>query len=358
MFKFFRFLLIIFSFAAAILSVFALIGSYKNESYLTNIYLIDVHLSGLKLSKLFDANNFKRELPPLVNEALLLEDRATTDVSSSDITAIIDSIVDNLNYQDLGLADVYSISFWGYCRGTATNDKIANPLKKVTTDFDNSKINFTYCSKPTPGYKFDPLTVLKHEINDTINDTVDGSDVVSTAISSTVKLQLNQLVDNLNYDNLNLPGNLNKDLTLLNNVTRAAFALTLIGVVLSFLSVIVQLLGCFMSPDNCCLSFLNFIFEALTFIILLIGAALSTGAYIYVRKEVNNATSDYGVKTFLSIQYYAFAWSGAVAALLVVIFNLLGHCCGLFGTNRNRYRTVAPPVPEKEPSMAYSHLTI
>ncbi|KAJ9094583.1 hypothetical protein QFC19_007881 [Naganishia cerealis] len=356
MFKFFRFLLIIFSIAAAILSVFALIGSYKNELYLTDIYLIDVHLSGLKLSKLFDVNNFKRELPPLVNEALILEERA--DVSSSEITTAINNIVDSLTYQELGLADVYSISFWGYCRGTATNDKIANPLKKVTNNFDNNKVNFTYCSKPTPGYKFDPLTVLKHEINDTINDTVDGNGVVSSAIGSTVKQQLTQLVDNLSYENLNLPGNLKKDLTLLNNLTRAAFALTIVGVVLSFLSVIIQLLGCFMSPDNCCLSFLNFIFEALTFIILLVGAALSTGAYLYVRKEVNNATSDYGVKTYLSIQYYAFAWSGAVAALLVVIFNLLGHCCGLFGTNRNRYRTVAPPVPEKEPSMAYSHLTM
>ena len=351
-------MLIIFSIAAAILSVFGLIGSYKNESYLTGIYLIDVHLSGLKLSKLFDVNNFKRDLPVLVNEALVLEDRASSDVSASDITTIIENIVDNLNYQDLGLADVYSVSFWGYCRGKATNDKVSNPLKKVTNDFDNNKINFTYCSKPTPGYKFDPLTVLKHEINDTINNSVDGNDAVSLAISSTVKLELSQLVDNLSYKNLNLPGNLNKDLTLLNNITRAAFALTLVGVILSFLSVIIQLLGCFMSPDNCCLSFLNFFFEALTFIILLVGAALSTGAYIYVRKEVNNATSDYGVKSFLSIQYYAFAWSGAVAALLVVIFNLLGHCCGMFGTHRHRYRTVAPPVPEKEPSMAYSHLTI
>ena len=142
MFKFFRFLLIIFSIAAAILSVFALIGSYKNELYLTDIYLIDVHLSGLKLSKLFDVNNFKRELPPLVNEALILEERA--DVSSSEITTAINNIVDSLTYQELGLADVYSISFWGYCRGTATNDKIANPLKKVTNNFDNNKVNFPY----------------------------------------------------------------------------------------------------------------------------------------------------------------------------------------------------------------------
>lgn len=351
MFKFFRFLLIIFSLAAALLSTFALIGSYKNELYLTQIYLLDFHLSGLKLSKLIDSNKFKRELPALVMESLDTQER---DISG-DITNTINSLVDNLTYDQLGLADVYSISFWGYCRGKATNDKIANPLKGATADFDNNKLNFTYCSPPSPGYKFDPLKVLKHEIKDAVDDKIDGAPEINNNISDAVKQNLNQLLDNLSWDSLNLPGDLKKKLNMLNSITTASFALILVGVILSFLSVIVQLLGCFMSPDNCCLSFLNFIFESITFILLLIGVALSTGAYLYVRKTVNKDTDDFGVKSYLSIQFYALAWSGVAAALLVVIFNLLGHCCGLFGTNRNRYRTVSPPVPEKEPSMAYSH---
>lgn len=349
MFKIFRFILIVFSLASALLSTFALIGSYKNELYLTNIYLINVHLGGLKLSELFDASNFSRD----VSEKVAAQE---SKVSASDVSSVINSIIDNLDYSDLGLADVYSISFWGYCRGEATNEKIGNPLSKATDDFDNNKLKFSYCSKPTPGYMFDPLNVIKHEINNTINDITDGVVSLNSGISTAIKGQLSTLVDGLTYENLNLPGDLNKKLTLLNNITKAAFVLMLVGLVFSYLSVIIQLLGCFMSPDNCCLSFLNFIFEALTFIILLVGVALATGAYIFVRREVNDNSSDYGVKSFLSIQFYALAWSGVVAALLVVIFNLLGHCCGLFGTHRNRYRTVGPAVPEKnEPDMVYTH---
>lgn len=377
MFKIFRLILVIFSLATLMLSVWSIIGSYKNESYLTQNYLIDFHLTKLDLSKLIDSADFSKrdvvESPvipsttykrrdPTINErdywssvtstvASSLQSGTTT---SSDVAAVVSQIVLQLSYSDLGLADVYTVGFWGYCKGESTNEKTYDSsLQKYVKAFDNNKVNVTYCTSPQVGYKFDPLTIIKHEINNTINNVVDGG-TVSTQISSAVQSELQVLVNNLSYENLHLPGDLNNKLTLVNNLTKAGFALLLVTAVLSFLSILIQFIGCCISPDSCCLSFLNFLFEFVIFILGLVGAAIITGVYMYVRKEINDEAGDYGIKSFLSVQLYAFAWSSVVASLLVVIFNLLGHCCGLFGTGRKRYRTLAP-APAHDHEMGYDH---
>lgn len=335
------------------MSVFALVGSYKNESYLTKIYLLDFHLTHLKLSEIIDVSKFNKR--DNVDRMLDVSDVENVDaVENRDLSSTldgvqsaIDGIIDSLTYKDLGLAEVYSISLWGYCKGEVSGEA------KTKNGFDNSKINFKWCSKPKPAYFFDPLTILKHELNNTINDRITGPGEGSL-VETAVKKQLQVLLDNVSYESLNLPGSLYKDLKLLNRLTTAAFVLILICAVLAVIAVVIQLLGCCVSPENCCLSFLNFFFQTIVFLTGVIGAGIATGAYMFVRQEINKKTSDVGVKSYLSIAFYALIWSAVVAAFLVLVFCLLGHCCGCCFGKKKKYEPVGPPVPEKD-DMGYDH---
>lgn len=359
MFKIFRLLIIILSIATTILSVFALVGSYQNKSYLTKIYLLDFHLTDLDVSKLIDVSQFSKRddiiLPDATekrDEIILPDATEKRDIASAiaNVQSSISSIVSTITYEDMGLAQVYSISLWGYCKGEVSGSS------KSEKGFDNSNINFTWCSDPKPGYFFDPLKIIKQELNNTINDKITGA-VGNTQISSSIKTVLQEIIDNVSYESLNLPGDLKDKLTLLNNLTVAAFALILVTAVLSAIGVFVQLLGCFVDPNSCCLSFINFFFQTLIFLIGIIGAGIATGAYLYVRKEINDSTSDLGIKSFLSIAFYALIWSAVAAALLVLVLSIIGHCCGCLSGGRKKYKPLDPPaVPEKDGyEMGYNH---
>ncbi|KAI3402879.1 hypothetical protein KGF56_004340 [Candida oxycetoniae] len=398
----FRLILIFFSLACLILTCFAVTGSYENKSYLTPTYLINFHLNGLDLKKIIDdsVGSFgKRQHPDLKRGDVDLKREDTTatptiaiptglaaaatslinqpgftsnlaNVASSvgisipssvptstgeivsTVQAAIADLLNNVTPAELGIADVYSTSFWGYCRGerisngTTTFDNALGRF--IDQNFDNSKVNYTWCSPPKAGFFFDPVEIFKQEMNRTIDGVaVDTQSQVVNQLSAQYKNELKVLIGNLTNEDLHLPGDLQKNLETLNNLTLAGFALMVIAACLSFISIIFQLLAFCLSPDSCCLSFLNFMFQFAIFIISILGAALITGCYAYVRRLVNENVGDFGIKSFLSINFYAFAWSAAVAALLVVIFNLLGHCCGCFGTGRRRYRRVE--------TVAYEH---
>ncbi|EDK44764.1 hypothetical protein LELG_02943 [Lodderomyces elongisporus NRRL YB-4239] len=405
----FRAIIIFFSLACLILSCFAIAGSYKNANYLTSTYLINFHLDGLDLRQIIStsigsgsrkikradttatatatvstgttfstssntglATTVASQVEAWANAASGLTSSSTTD--ASDIISAIADVLDNLSALELGLADVYSTSFWGYCRGEKTGNSTtattsssssssstssssnSSVLKWMDNNFDNSDVNYTWCSAPKVGFFFDPVEILKEELNRTIDGkSVDSQSDDISQLSQTYKSELKQLIDNLSLLDLNLPGNLQNDLKTLNNLTKAGFALMIITSVLSFISIVVQLMGCCVSPDNCCLSFLNFMLQVLVFLAAIIGAGLVTGCYVFVRKQINNNLSEFGIKSFLSINFYAFAFSAAVAALLVVIFSLLGHCCGIcggrrVGRGRGRYRAARQDAPA-----AYEH---
>lgn len=368
MFKFFRGILLVLSLIAAVLTCFAITGSYAPQNYLTKTYLINVHLGNLDLSNLLDASQFtKRETPTATKKdwASQIID-ATGGNSGSDAGAAAASglnsaasaaasyiggtsgssiiqQIEQLRYSDLGLADVYQFSYWGYCRGTVDSEESGSS----DDVFDNSNVNITWCSKPSPGFKLDPVEIFKTELNHTLEGDIQGTG----AISASLRQAVSYLVDNLDVDNMTLPGDLNDKIELLNNLKTASFGLLLAGAVLAVVSVIIQILGCAISPHSCCLSFLNFLYECVVFIVLLVGGAIITYTMNVVRGEINDNTDSYGVRSYLSINFYAFVWSATAAALLCLFFNLLGHCCGLFGTGRRRFRQVGGGEPE----MAYDH---
>ena len=126
------------------------------------------------------------------------------------------------------------------------------------------------------------------------------------------------LIDHLDIDELNLPGNINGKLQQLHNLTNASFGLLMAVAVLSFVSVLIQMLAFCFSPEKCCLSFLNFLFECIIGLIAFVGAVVVTATYSYVKAQVNGNLDTFGVKSFLSINFYAFVWSAVIVCILVV----------------------------------------
>lgn len=402
--------------AITVLSIWALVGSYKNEAYLTSNYLISIQLSNLNVSAIVSdaTNNAKRDYPPESYIPTPTENLAQRDISSltegvatnTDLAKVISSataalaqatsvstnvnsiiqelenlastasipdsvvtlaaelaneaedtvssLLTGLNALDLGLADMYSVGYWGYCRGSisGSSNKWLKDLGEFGKEFSNQAVDYDYCSSPKVGYKFDPLELLRHEIINHINNVTDGlSAVVGSTVSDELALQLLAIAGSITYENLGLPGSLKKNLDLLHNLTVASFGLILAGAVLAFISFLFQLVGLCCSPQNMCLSILNFGVMLVVFLVVLIGSALSTGAYVYVRKEVNNSISDFGAKAFLSVQYYAFLWSAVAAGILMLIIAFVGYCCGCFRDSGRLYRRVNHPEPE----MYYDH---
>lgn len=425
------------------LSSWALIGSYKNESYLTDNYLLSFQLTNLNISALIKEvaqqqkrNIFPVEVPISVlstplkailvpsttakpdshepakrandgdfasvtsmlaslatlmpsqvsNEAFALA-ALTSGSAATNIASVIDSlepskiisevgqlasqvslipalenlaqgfignaedllqeIARNTNASGLGLHDMYQIGFWGYCIGNikGTRQEVID-MGKFGKQFSNNMVDYTYCTPPKAGYKFDPLQVMKTGLNTEILNLKNeiGSGPLKPVADELVS-QLLLLVNLLTYEVIDLPGNLESSLALLGNLTVAGFSLIMAGAGLAFISLICQVVGMCCSPDNSCLSCLNFFLMLLTFFVVLLGSAFTTGVYIFVRKKLNDEFEKYGVRPYLSTQFYAFSWSAVAAALLFVILCAFGYCCGCFKRDR------AP----KEPEIRYEH---
>ncbi|CAD1811161.1 SUR7/PalI family protein [Candida parapsilosis] len=398
----YRFILVFFSIACLILTAFAITGSYENKSYLTPTYLINFHLNKLDLRQIISPsigdNSSKRKradddndstptttstgsIPSnaqqWINVASSIAGNLPSDFSSiasavgtnlpssvpsdlasvlpsslptgdveSTISAAIANLLNNVSPEELGIADVYSVSYWGYCRGDLKSNKSSvfdgDLGRLVDENFDNSNVDYTWCSPPKAGYFFNPATVIREELNRTIEgQQIDSQSSLINELSSQYVDDLKVLVNNIADEYLNLPSDLQNNLGTLNNITKASFAMMIIAAVFSFISIVFQIMAMCLSPDNCCLSFLNFALQLVTFLASILAAGLATGAYVFVRRKVNDETGDYGIKSFLSINFYAFAWSAAVAAFLVVVFSAVGHCCGCFSGERRRYRQVA-----------------
>lgn len=447
---FFRLTVLFFTIAALVLSVWSIVGSYKNVSYLTDNYLFGFQTTNVNLSAIILTANSKRDVirdpvnieryihtvEPVIEVFNINADTptpttnlnkrdilaslasaagvATSDVldalegQNSDVAALLNSVTSDLNTQsilqeitaspsaylsdllllasaasipesvvtlaesfdgnvdqivselignvnvtDLGIAEYYSVGYWGYCRGSlGGTEQWLDELGSFGKQFNNRDVTFNYCSPPKVGFKFDPLEILKHELTNKIKGSVDGgNDSIEGQLTAMLEAQILALVSSVTYEDLGLPGELKEYLTLLNNLTVAAFSLILAGACLAFISFGFQVIGLCCSPDNFCLSCLSFMLMLLVCIVTFVGSGLSTGTYIFVRQQVNNNMERFGVKGWLSVQYYAFLWSAAAASLCLIVFAFLGYCCGCFHSGKRRYRLVRVA----EPQMGYVH---
>ena len=60
------------------------------------------------------------------------------------------------------------------------------------------------------------------------------------------------------------------------------------------------------------------LFECIIGLIAFVGAVVVTATYSYVKAQVNGNLDTFGVKSFLSINFYAFVWSAVIVCILVV----------------------------------------
>lgn len=311
---------------------------------------------GSLISSFATATNQLDQLKLLASEASIPESLATlASELGDDLDSLVSELISEVSVSDLGLADYYSIGYWGYCRGGIGEDEVyLDSLGRFGKQFNNQHINFTYCSPPKAGYKLDPLSLLKHELMNLLAHKIDGiSDLIPSKLSEDAEVKLLSLINSVTYEDLGLPGELKTLLDLLHRLTVASFALILTGACLAFISFAFQLFGLFCSPENSCLSCLSFLLMVFVFLLTLIGSAMSTGVFIFVRKEVNNEVRQYGVRGWLSVQYYAFLWSSAVASLVMLVVAFIGYCCGCFHPGKRGRKQ--DKGEHHEPDMHYDH---
>ena len=76
----------------------------------------------------------------LVHLEVILQIGSTSGGYYTTVSQAVHSLLSNVNPQVLGMAQVYSVGFWGYCRGYVIQDD------SKTKKFDNSNVNYTWCS--------------------------------------------------------------------------------------------------------------------------------------------------------------------------------------------------------------------
>lgn len=238
--------------------------------------------------------------------------------------AIIQQVVKNFNATELGFGDMYSVSYWGYCRGDITTKRyeFLEHLGEFGVQFDNSHVDWEYCNTGKPVYYFDVVSIIRQEVLRVLEKQLSDSAVgdLSAILLSFVLV--------LGEDSIELPGDLKSMLKLLHNLTIASFAFVLAGICITFLSIVVQLIQ--IGVASAFLHCIQMVLMLLLPLCVLLGSAFATGVFIFVRSVVNDNVKQFGLESFLSVQFYAFSWSAVAAAFLLLIVNILGYCCGSF----------------------------
>lgn len=266
---------VIFNLISLVLVAIACAGSSRNNTLLTNTYLIDINLSGLNPSLILSLNGV-----------------------SSAITSQVSSLTQGQSTnRDLGLSDVYTFGMWGYCKG---NLRSGASNQEYSTD----GVDFTFCSKPKAMYVFNPADVLLSDISGSETD-------------------LNDVVDSLDSAGVTLPSSIEDYMRIVTPLSKLIFICTIIGLALTCLQLLLSFFTVCSRGCSCFVFFLG----SISFISLILACGASTGAFMYIRREFNNSVSDFGITADLSRYYLAFYWAGCVASLVSTIFWFLSICC-------------------------------
>ncbi|KAJ2906414.1 integral membrane protein [Zalerion maritima] len=182
----------------------------------------------------------------------------------------------NVTSSDLGLADLYDISLWGYC----------------STDSDGDRT----CKKG----KFNWASTI-------VNDTLDQ---FSSAAA-------------LSGENIELPDEIESALKAFSTVvkwTEVAYIAAMVGLAIELF------FGVF---ATCSRAFgcITFIVASVAAIIVCAAASLSTATSVIVVGTVEATAKYYGVRSNFNTTYLAFAWLGAAFALGAGFFWMFTVCC-------------------------------
>ncbi len=293
------------SLGTLLLTIISFVGSTKNNSQLTDIYLLRINISDIDYSKVLTSTD--STLSSLIS-------------SSSDSSTLVNELGSTVASQ-LGLSDIYSACLWNYCKGNLNTD---------------NSINYTYCGKPKFFYYFNPVEILE--------DDIDNSTLASTLTDLTGSdISVSSIMNDLG---INLPDNIESYMHTLKIVMRVIFICYIIGIVLTAISLILGIMAACSNAVNVFVAMIVF----LATIALVIAMAGSTGVYIYIRNVFNDNASDYGITADISRKYLGLAWGAVGGSILALFFWTLGICCCCCGRRRR-----SDSDEERKPFIGYAY---
>lgn len=220
---------------------------------------------------------------------------AQLDLSQISVSSVFPD-VGSVDLSQLGLPEYINIGLWSYCVGSSQN-------------------TVTSCTSPGGIQTFNLKDILK--------DNIENNQIVS-------------LVDNV--ASIVLPQELQDKMGYYNALVRCMFITLIIGIVLTFLNLVVNVLRWFLH-----FSFVNVIgglLAFLSFATLLISVGTNMGTYIFIRHVLNKNYSDYGIHLSLGRKFLALLWAAVVAALLNIF-------AWIFVRQRKKVVYVHQPYNEK-----------
>ncbi|KAJ5281049.1 hypothetical protein N7478_006421 [Penicillium angulare] len=271
--------------ASLICIIFVGLGCTKASSNaLNNLYFLRINLENM-------TSEGSKTTTKIEN---ILSENGITDVSSSDVSDVIDQLK-----SDSTLADFYQIGLWGYCDGDITNNK-----KDVST-----------CSNPKAEFYFDPFSVWG----------LDDSSVEDE-----------------------LPSDYNKLMKIYKAVSKWMF----IAYLIAFIATIVEIVVGFFAICSRWGSCVTTLVAVFAFIFTAAGSITSTVLFSIFRSTLKGTLEAYGITLSMGKNIYIATWLATAFSLAAVIFWTFSVCCcsgrSPYG-NRNNNRNMRSIPAEKAP---------
>lgn len=196
---------------------------------------------------------------------------AQVDLEDIDISTVIPA-AETSTLSGLELPEYFNIGLWSYCLQASNGTVIS-------------------CTKPSGIQDFNLETMLR--------DNIDDNEVTS-------------LVDNL--VDIVLPDDLKDKTSTYNNVVKAMFITLLIGICLTFLAFVVNIVRWVIHAHF--LNWVGRILSLLGFLSLLVSGATSLGSYLYVRHLLKENSDGLGITLSVGRVFQGILWGSIFSALL------------------------------------------
>lgn len=237
----------------------------------------DLHQRDLSDSIIAATGGASGDTSDLISSATSAAEAAGV-TSAADAESAISGIVSgtNISASDLGLADAYLVSLWGYCEISASGDRTCE------------KAQFDWASNATSGFQAKL-------------DSVAGS----------------------SGENVTLPDSIKTAMNTFSTVTKWTEVVFIIAYVALGISLFLGIFANCSRAFSCC----TFIVAALAAVAVCAAAALATAMASVVVGAVEGTAKMYGVTGSINTRFLAAVWIGAAFAIAAAFFWMFTICC-------------------------------
>ncbi|KAI7786628.1 integral membrane protein [Diaporthe eres] len=273
--------------------VAGLSGVTDKSMYLFKVNTTDLSISSSSITSLLSSRGLhERDLSDSIIAATSGASSDTSDLISSatsaaeaagvssaaDAESAISGLVSgtNITASDLGLADAYLVSLWGYCEVSSSGDKTCE------------KAQFDWASNATSSFQAKL-------------DSVAGS----------------------SGENVTLPDSIKTAMNTFSTVTKWTEVVFIIAYIALGISLFLGIFANCSRAFSCC----TFIIAALAAVAVCAAAALATAMASVVVGAVEGTAKAYGVTGSINTRFLAAVWIGAAFAIAAAFFWMFTICC-------------------------------